>query len=538
MKLIIEGFSQGLVDENTITRMGLANIKPGISSQEVRLSDCPATDINAMDFYTRGALNKMQGRENLNSTAWKDSAITRIYQWQSASTNEFTLVFSCTSGAASAAIATVTVSGGSATFASVSASGSALSNWAPSIDNMIDITAYAGSAVMAYGGNLPLAVYTGGDYIAPILGTGNPSGAKTVAAWGSYLFAGNVLVGGIRYRYRVVWNDALNQDTWPAANYMDLDSEEGDVITAMWLLKNVIVVFKKYKTYVIKYVGGTQIFDWEKIDNSVGCVGPNAICEKDGVLYFIGADGFYAFDGTSPPYRISDKIERLVERMNSSKIHVFEADNFDTKGQIFFNIAEGSSERKNKIYIYDPTVKNWTQWSVSAASLSSILYGANLMYIDFPNAYETYSLIVGEAGGAGDTFLAFGSYDGKLQRFGESENDLGATINSYWVSPWIDIGYPDRNKRILRTSAFIDSSGATEYTITLTVYTDWNDVTAAKTITFTSTAADKDIAEKRLDFTLPGRAFKFKLSINQLNALITIHKIVLDFLIKGRTLVS
>lgn len=538
MKLIIEGFSQGLIDEDTITRMGLADIKQGLSSQEVRLTDCPASDINGMDFYTRQALNKMQGREALHASAWQNSAITRMYQWQNSSGSEFTLAFSCASGATSAAIASVTVSGGSANFITISASGAALAGWAPTVDDMIDVVAYAGSAVMTYGSDLPLAVYTGSTYIAPMLGTGNPSGAKTVVAWGSYLFAGNVLVSGVRYRYRVVWNDALNPDTWPAANYIDLDQEDGDMITAMWLFKDILVVFKKYKTYIIKYVGGTQIFDWERIDSSTGCVGPNAICENDGILYFIGPDGFYAFNGVNPPYSISSKIDRSANRMNSEKDYVFEADNFDMKGQIFFNIIEGSSTRKNKIYLYDPSLKNWTRWSVGIASLSSILYGANLMFIDFPNSYETYSAKIGDAGGAADSFLAFGSYDGFIQRFGESENDLGLAMDTYWISPWIDIGYPDRNKRILRGSIFLDSSGATSYTGTLTIYTEWNDTTPTTSITFTSSAVDKDIAEKRLDFTLPGRAFKFKLSFNQLNASITIHKMILDFLVKGRTLVS
>ena len=539
MKLVIEGFSRGLIDEDTITRMGLANIKEGLSSQEVRLSNCPATDINGMDFYTRHALNKMQGREALHATAWKNSAITRMYQWQSEMANEFTLTFSCVSGAASASIASVTVSGGSATFSTISSSGSALSGWAPTIDDMIDLAAYAGSAVMTYGGGgLPLALFTGSTYIAPMLGTNAPSGAKTVAAWGGYLFAGNILEGAVRKRSKIVWNQPLDPTSWLASNYIDLDVGDGDQITAMWILRDILVVFKKYKTYIVKYVGGVSQFDWERVDNSVGCVGPNAVCENDGILYFVGPDGFYAFNGVNAPYSISETIERMTQRMNSTEDYIFEVDNFDTKGQIFFNIAEGSSERKNRIYIYDPILKNWTRWSLSVASLSSVLYGANLMFIDFPSAYETYSLKIGDAGGGSDSFMAFGSYGGKIQRFGESENDLGAAMDVYWVSPWIDIGYPDRNKRILRASIFLDSSGSAEYTITFTVYADWNDITVAKTVTFTSAAIDKDITEKRLDFTLPGRSFKFKLAINQLNASVTIHKLVLEFLIKGRTLVS
>jgi len=538
MRLIIEGFSQGLIDEDVVTRMGLASPKEGITKQEIRLSDCPASDINAMDFYTRHALNKIQGREVLHLSTWKNSAITRMYQWQNPSSSEFTLAFSCVSGAASASIASVTVSGGSAIFTAVSASGSALAAWSPGLNDMIDIAAYAGSAIMTYGSDLPLAVYTGSNYIAPLLDTGAPSGAKVIASWGSYLFAGNILVSGTRYRYRIVWNDGLNPNVWPSANFIDLDNEDGDTITAMWLFKDMLVVFKRYRTYIIKYVGGVSIFDWERIDSGIGCVGPNAICEDGGLLYFISDDGFYMFNGVNPPSSITDKIERSANRFNLEPSYAFEADNFGEKGQIFFNIADGSSERKNKIYIYDPVIKNWSKWEISIASLSNILYGGALMHIDFPNAYETYSLKIGDAGGAHDTFMAMGSYDGFIQRFGVSENDLGIALNSYWISPWIDFGYPDINKRILRVSVFVDSTGIEDYTLTFTGYSDWNDISSVVTKTFSSLANNKDIAEKRLDFTLPLRSFKFKLAINQLNATVTIHKVIIDFLVKGRTLVS
>ena len=537
MRLIIEGFNQGLVDEDVITRMGLANIGEGLNSKEVRISNCPATDINAIDFSTRNCINKINGREELNSTPWKDSAIIRMYQWESSPLLGFSLAFSCVSGATSAAIATVTVSGGSTAFNTITISGTALTGWAPTIDEMIDITTYGGSAVMTYGSDLPLAVFTGSTYIAPILGTNAPSGAKTVAAWGSYLFAGNVLVDGIRQASRIVWCDPLQGSNWPAAHYMDLDPEDGDAITAMWVLKNVLVVFKRYKTYIVSYVGGVLQFDWERIDNAVGCVGPNAVCEEDGALYFIGPDGCYVFNGTSTPTTISDKIERMMSRVNAEKDYVCEADNYGEKGQIFFNIVEGSSVIKNKIYIYDPLIKNWSKWSISVASLSSITYGANQMFIDFPMAYETYSLRIGDAGGSKDSFMVFGTYDGKLQKYGESNNDLEAALNAYWVSPWIDFGYPDVNKRIIRVTVFADATGLTTYDTTFTVYQDWNEIIPVITETFNASGVDRAIAEKRIDFTLPCRACKFKININQLNATLIIHKIVVDFLVKGRTLV-
>lgn len=538
MRLIIEGFTNGLVDEDTITRMGLAQLSEGLGEKEVRISNCPATDINAMDFYTRFALNKMQGRESLNTSPWVNSAIMRFYRWTTEAGLDHTMVFSCLSGAASAAIATVTTSGGETLFTSKPVSSDGLSGWAPEMTDMIDVCAYAGSAIMTYGAdNLPLGAYDGGDYVLAVGGTNAPSGARTVAAWGSFLFTGNLLVNGVRQRSRITWNRPLQLE-WSASDYMDLDAGDGDNITAMWVLKDILVVFKRYRTYIVKYVGGVLQFDWERIDNAVGCVGPNAISESDGILYFIGPDGFYSFDGYHPPVSISTNIERKVARINSEMDYASEVDEYEEKGQLFFLIPEGSSEYKNILYIYDLARENWTKWDVTASCLANVTYGSNTAFIDLPEAYETYSMAVGDALGAKDGFMALGTYDGYIQSFGESENDLGEAIDAYWVSPWIDCGYPDRNKRITRVTVFADSTDTYSYPVEFIVYKDWDDNTEAVSEEFTTGGEDIDIVEKRVDFTLPCRSFKIKLRVNTLNATVTIHKIVIEFLMKGKTLVT
>lgn len=539
MRLIIEGFNKGLMDEETITRMGIGQISAGINDQEIRMAGCPATDINAMDFSTELALDKIEGRESLNSTPWKSSAIIRIYQWQNSSDVPFILALSCTSGAVSASIAAVDRTAGVTTFSTISATASSLSGWAPGVNDAIDITAYAGSAVMTYGAStMPLAVFKGDNSIAPLLGTNAPSGAKAITAWGAYLFAGNIQDTTSRYRSRIVWNNPLDVTSWAASNYIDLDTEDGDAITAMWVFKDVLVVFKRYKTFIVKYVGGVSQFDWERVDNSIGCVGPNAVYEMDGILYFMGSGGFYAFDGTHIPYCVSDNIERKVARSNDDVDYTNEVDGYELKGQVFFTLAEGSSTRKNKVYIYDPEHKSWTKWDIEVACMGNLLYSSSLIYMDFPNIYATYSLVLEDAGQAKTSFFAFGTYNGYIQKFGASDNDLGLAMDAYWVSPWIDFGYPDRNKRILRVTVFLDGTGDIPYTLHLIAYKDWNGTTVAVDQTFTTTGHLLDIAEKRVDFTMPCRAVKFKLEVNQLNAVVSIHKIIIEFLIKGRTLVG
>jgi hypothetical protein len=99
MRLVVSGFNVGLVDEDAITRMGIAVVQHQKDLQghitDSAIPNCPASDIDGMDFYTRQALNKMKGREAMNTTPWVAAPITRIYQWQDPSTAEHTLVLSC-----------------------------------------------------------------------------------------------------------------------------------------------------------------------------------------------------------------------------------------------------------------------------------------------------------------------------------------------------------------------------------------------------------------------------------------------------------
>ena len=539
MRLIVEGFSLGLIDSNIITRMGLARPQEGLSREEITLPKCPAIDINAVEFFPKNAIGKMRGRESLQSAPWVNSAIIRLYQWRSESLVDYSLVFSCVSGVgASASIARISKLSGPMTFEPVVASAASLSAWSPTVSgDMIDICSFGGSAIMTYGGaNMPLAVYIGGLSIEPLGGTGAPSGVKAIAGWGSYLFAGNILDGSVRYASRVRWCQPLVPTNWPTWSYIDLDPMDGDEIKAMWLLGNILVVFKKYKTFIIKYVGGVLEFDWERIDASIGCVGCNALTECDGVIYFISADGFYAYDGTRPPYEVDANIKGLTYDVYPDLDTTFEVDYYDND-QMFFTVANGTAIRKNRVYVYDTELKNWSKWDAEIAGIGSINYGAAERYVDFPLTYEEYSLRIGDAKGLKDTIFTFGSYDGFLHKYGNTLNDLGSAIEASWTSPWIDFGYPDRNKRILRVYIYVEGTDDV-HTISFDGFVDWNSYVPVVTKTFTTQATDRQIAEKRLDFTQACRAFQFRLTSEELNSQVVIHKVIIDFLIKGRTITS
>ena len=63
--------------------------------------------------------------------------------------------------------------------------------------------------------------------------------------------------------------------------------------------QNDLLFFKPSSVIRATYVGAPQIWQFTVISSKVGLIAHNAVCEADGILYWIGLDGVYRFDGGS-----------------------------------------------------------------------------------------------------------------------------------------------------------------------------------------------------------------------------------------------
>jgi len=109
-------------------------------------------------------------------------------------------------------------------------------------------------------------------------------------------------------------NPSTGTAAWPATNVFYIDQEGGSAITGLKAFKDRLYVFKNNGIWEIEF---TSDFDngVKKTFSSVGARFNTAIVELDGVLYFAGQDGIYAFDG-SRSVRISDSISNTYKSVN------------------------------------------------------------------------------------------------------------------------------------------------------------------------------------------------------------------------------
>lgn len=138
--------------------------------------------------------------------------------------------------------------------------------------------------------------------------------ARFCAVIRDFLMVGNTFDSSDGAQPRRVWWPAIGDPTnWPTpgtnmaievqSDFQDLQQTDVGTITGLvggGLLGADGAAFCERGIYRIAYVGSPPIFDFAVSQGGVGCVAPLSIVAFRGIAYYLGEDGFYAYDGASP----------------------------------------------------------------------------------------------------------------------------------------------------------------------------------------------------------------------------------------------
>jgi hypothetical protein len=136
----------------------------------------------------------------------------------------------------------------------------------------------------------------------------------------------------------------------------------------------------------------------------------------------------------------------------------------------------------------------------------------------------------------GTNILALG-YKGYLKKYDDGSDDDGTAINSYWKSGWLDWGMPERSKRLMRTTFLVGVEG--DYSLNVALYLDWDWQTPlhASTVDLQADADSTQVIERRWNQSHYMRSMQLWHGTSDKNNPWTVHKIIIDYIQKGRTLV-
>jgi hypothetical protein len=214
------------------------------------------------------------------------------------------------------------------------------------------------------------------------------------------------------------WSDQESILVWtpaPTNQAGSLQLSHGSEIVTSIQARQEIVVFTDSAIYSLQYVGPPVVWSSQLLGDNVSIIGPNAVCLASGVVYWMGIDKFYKYDG------------RVQTLRCDLKQYIFQDINTAQAAQVFAGTNEGFNEA-------------W--WFYCSANSNEIDLYVTYNYLEDVWAYGTLGRTAWLDSGLRDFPLAATySYNLVNHEQGNDDNQTGtpAAINAVISSAEFDI---------------------------------------------------------------------------------------------------
>ena len=98
---------------------------------------------------------------------------------------------------------------------------------------------------------------------------------------------------------RIQISEPLLPDSWPAANFLDVEPGDGDRIMGAVSNFNGLVICKRRKTYVLRFSvnPATEVIVPARVSSDIGCIGPRTFAQIENGSVWLADRGLAIFDG-------------------------------------------------------------------------------------------------------------------------------------------------------------------------------------------------------------------------------------------------
>ena len=215
------------------------------------------------------------------------------------------------------------------------------------------------------------------------------------------------------------WSDQEDAANWtPTATTQAGDirlSHGSEIVTAMQVRQE-IVVWTDSSLYSLQYLGPPYIWGSQLLGDNLSIVGPNSTALASGILFWMGREKFYLYDGSVKTLRC-DLRQFIFEDINRSQ--------FD---QVYASTNEGFNE---------------VWWFYCSANSNTVDRYVTYNYLEDIWSYGTMGRTAWLDSGLRDYPIA-ATYNNNIvnHEFGLNDDETGtaAPINAYIVSSQFDIG--------------------------------------------------------------------------------------------------
>ena len=219
---------------------------------------------------------------------------------------------------------------------------------------------------------------------------GSPPKAAYVAVVREFVVLGN-LNDGVERANRVQWCAIGDPTDWTpaAATQADFqDLRQGGAIRGVVSGAEYGSIISEFAIHRMDYVGSPSVFSFDKIEHARGTPAAGSIATVGRNTFYLGEDGFYAYDGTAVTPIGHEHVDRTVlADMDESKL-AFVTSTIDPRAKFYFfayTSSEAGSPQKVLAYNYAEN-----KWSVAAVANQGMILFENPTYtLDTLDAFST-----------------------------------------------------------------------------------------------------------------------------------------------------
>jgi hypothetical protein len=97
---------------------------------------------------------------------------------------------------------------------------------------------------------------------------------------------------------RLYWSEPFEPESWPAANFMDIEPGDGDRLMGAVSNFDSLVICKRRKTYLLRFnETPAEVFCPTRISSDIGCIGPRTFAQIEAGSVWLSDRGIVIFDG-------------------------------------------------------------------------------------------------------------------------------------------------------------------------------------------------------------------------------------------------
>lgn len=183
---------------------------------------------------------------------------------------------------------------------------------------------------------------------------GSPPLGKFVVFHKQRLF----IAGASAARSRVYFSDVGAPETWGALSFIDVGKGDGDAITGLAVLNDVLIITKDNSVWLLSG-DSSSTFVLRRATDEGGCTVKQGIALIKDTLAWLGKDGIRLFDGVRSALgseKISTTFRGLNERQLAQAAGIF----WGPEQHYFISVPEGASVTNNVVLVYDALRTAWT----------------------------------------------------------------------------------------------------------------------------------------------------------------------------------